>query len=371
MLRHSPGEPINRQPTRSATKTHAAHSAATSTSGLRATLSVALFCCAGPISVLVNRSLMQQLPLPITIAAVGMATTAGIARLALYVKPSLLPPKKNALQPPLSFWRVRMPVGLASAGSLAFGNMAYLYLSISFVQMLKALTPVIVMGFTVAWGLRRLTPRLVLAVLAMATGVCLSAMAEGNIKANATGVAVMLLSEVAEALRCVLTENLLKGKQTQQQHASAGLGVFGTMCAIVPATALCLALCALLLEGRLLAGSLRNWRAASSVLALLPMVVGSAALSAVVNFSVFAAINASSSLFVKLLSPLRNVALIAYGVVVYGETLSNLSLFGYAIAISSFALYSSVGAAETHQAMGMTTTSASIRSHSKTDRGAV
>lgn len=45
-----------------------------------------------------------------------------------------------------SFWmRHILPVGFFMAGTLWAGNLVYLYLSVSFIQMLKAFTPVITM----------------------------------------------------------------------------------------------------------------------------------------------------------------------------------------------------------------------------------
>jgi len=45
-----------------------------------------------------------------------------------------------------SYWiRGIMPVGFFMAGTLWAGNLVYLYLSVSFIQMLKAFTPVITM----------------------------------------------------------------------------------------------------------------------------------------------------------------------------------------------------------------------------------
>jgi hypothetical protein len=46
----------------------------------------------------------------------------------------------------LSYWaRGIMPVGFFMAGTLWLGNLVYLHLSVSFIQMLKAFTPVITM----------------------------------------------------------------------------------------------------------------------------------------------------------------------------------------------------------------------------------
>lgn len=48
-----------------------------------------------------------------------------------------------------------MPVGLCLALNLAFGNTAYTYLSVSFIQMLKAFTPAVVMALGVICGLEK------------------------------------------------------------------------------------------------------------------------------------------------------------------------------------------------------------------------
>ena len=289
-------------------------------------MSIALFCVAGPLATIMNRRtlLASAVPIPITISAVGMAVTALASRVALRARPGLA--THNVAAP--DYLRVCLPIGAAAAMSLALGLQAYLYLSISFVQMLKAFTPVIVLVVTVARRLRKLTPRLLVAVLSMAAGVVLAASGEGSF--NALGVTVMLSSEVAEAVRCVLTENLLRKQR---------LGVLGTMQHIAPACATCLCAAALVFE---LPGVCRAG-AASITGPLLANLAASALLSIVVNFAVFAAIEATSSLTVKLLSPLRNSALIFFGVFFHGEAVSALELVGYIVALVSFAAYTQLG----------------------------
>ena len=50
------------------------------------------------------------------------------------------------------FTRV-LPVGIAQAATLALGNAVYLYLTVSFIQMLKAFTPVMVVIVAVVFGI--------------------------------------------------------------------------------------------------------------------------------------------------------------------------------------------------------------------------
>lgn len=47
-----------------------------------------------------------------------------------------------------------VPIGACYAGTLWVGNAAYLYLSVSFIQMLKALMPVAVFSVSASWELR-------------------------------------------------------------------------------------------------------------------------------------------------------------------------------------------------------------------------
>jgi TRAP-type uncharacterized transport system fused permease subunit len=47
------------------------------------------------------------------------------------------------------------PVGVCLAVNLALGNAAYLYLTVSFIQMLKAFTPVVVLTIGIVCGLEK------------------------------------------------------------------------------------------------------------------------------------------------------------------------------------------------------------------------
>jgi drug/metabolite transporter (DMT)-like permease len=51
------------------------------------------------------------------------------------------------------------PVGLCQALTLALGNAAYLYLTVSFIQMLKAFTPVVVLAIGIVFGIEKAEPK--------------------------------------------------------------------------------------------------------------------------------------------------------------------------------------------------------------------
>ena len=66
----------------------------------------------------------------------------------------------------LKEWTVSvLPIGLATACSLAAANVAYFYLSLAFIQVLKAFAPVITFGVLIAFGLDRHNTKILVASL--------------------------------------------------------------------------------------------------------------------------------------------------------------------------------------------------------------
>ena len=107
-----------------------------------------------------------------------------------------------------SFWvKSIFPVGLCQAATLAFGNGAYLYLSVSFIQMLKAGTPVLVMALLYCLNIEKISKRVGASIIIMALGSCVTTIAEPD--GSIFGIFIMLLSEVSEAGRCVITQFVL------------------------------------------------------------------------------------------------------------------------------------------------------------------
>ena len=109
---------------------------------------------------------------------------------------------------PAGFWlRNCVPVGASAMATMGFGNAAYLYLNLAFIQILKAGTPVVLMVMLYVAGLAQITPRLAVAVFGMSIGVMIAS--AGELRFESIGIVVMLLSEVAEGVRCVLKERML------------------------------------------------------------------------------------------------------------------------------------------------------------------
>ena len=124
-----------------------------------------------------------------------------------------------------------LPVGFCFALSLALGNAAYLHISVAFVQMLKASTPVAVLLCSFAFGLETPTLQLGLFIVLISSGIATSAFNELN--ATTVGVALQMGAVVAEAFRLCLVNLLLTSKGLK-------LSSLATLYYVSPACALCL-----------------------------------------------------------------------------------------------------------------------------------
>ncbi|KAG8831054.1 hypothetical protein FRC17_003787, partial [Serendipita sp. 399] len=121
----------------------------------------------------------------------------------------LLDPTKVSEMSNDIYVRSILPIAVLFCGSLILSNKAYLYLSVSFIQMLKAFTPVTIV--LISFSLRTQSPsrRLLLIISSISFGVCMASY--GELRFNAIGFAIQSLAIVFEASRLVMIEVLLQG----------------------------------------------------------------------------------------------------------------------------------------------------------------
>ena len=103
-----------------------------------------------------------------------------------------------------------LPVGLCFAVSLVLGNAAYLYITVAFVQMLKASTPVAVLLCSFVFGLEKPTFKLAGFIVLISAGI--GTACANEIEMSVIGVAVQMSAVGAEALRLCLVNMLLVSK---------------------------------------------------------------------------------------------------------------------------------------------------------------
>eukprot|EP01018_Ginkgo_biloba_P020445 Gb_10585 [translate_table: standard] len=103
-----------------------------------------------------------------------------------------------------------VPIGALYCFSLWLSNSAYLYLSVSFIQMLKALMPVAVYSIGILFKKESFNPKTMANMVGITVGVAIAAF--GEIKFNPTGILFQLTAVVFEATRLVLIQILLNAK---------------------------------------------------------------------------------------------------------------------------------------------------------------
>jgi len=235
-----------------------------------------------------------------------------------------LPARKRL---PIRFWLQRIiPVGAFQALTLATGNAVYLYLGVSLVQMLKAGTPVIIMAMLYFSGMQRMSREVFACVIIMALGSGGTVGGVGGADFSAIGVAIMMVSELAEAGRCVLTQFVLKDSK---------LSVVEGQYYLAPAS-----LCSLLLYSAVHEwGDIYSTQALAKVIARPWWFVASGVLGIAVNFASFLVIQTSSALLLKMLVTARNAGLVIFSVLMLGEVVTTAQLGGYAVTLVAFSCY--------------------------------
>lgn len=158
--------------------------------------------------IILNQYILKDLhfPYPMFLSGLGVLASAIFSRILVRIGYAKIT-KRDAVEGILWYQRV-LPVGLASAGTLAFGNMVYLYLDVGFIQMLKSFTPVVIILFGYLANVETPTMPVVYSVTLISIGIAATCTFRPTL--SVIGLTVMMLSAVTEAVRLVLTQFLLK-----------------------------------------------------------------------------------------------------------------------------------------------------------------
>jgi hypothetical protein len=126
--------------------------------------------------------------------------------------------------------RAIVPIGLFFSLSLICGNLTYLYLSVAFIQMLKATTPVAVLLSSWVMGIASPNLKVLLNVSAIVVGVILASF--GEIKFVWIGFIYQVGGIVFEAIRLNLVQALLSSAEYKMDPL-VSLYYFAPICAVM------------------------------------------------------------------------------------------------------------------------------------------
>jgi len=160
-----------------------------------------------------NKYVLQSFPFPMYLMMLHMAFCSFFAALLFILTPSLFPSLTDP-QRRITFDRGLLlggvlPIAISYAGNLFFSNLAYLYCSVAYLQMMKQGNVVFVYAASVLVGLEALRWRstFVLLFIMLATFVNIT----GEIHFSLVGTLVQGASQFFEVIRIVLQATLLSG----------------------------------------------------------------------------------------------------------------------------------------------------------------
>ncbi|OJT08126.1 hypothetical protein TRAPUB_981 [Trametes pubescens] len=220
------------------------------------------------------------------------------------------------------FLRSILPIGLLFSGSLILSNTAYLYLSVAYIQMLKAFTPVAIL--LISWTFRIQDPskRLAVIVFMISMGVALAS--HGELRFNLIG----FLTQAAafEASRLVMIEILLHGLK---MNPLVSLHYYAPVCALINLAVLPFT------EG--LAPFYELARIGPMIL------ISNAAVAFLLNIAAVFLVSAGSGLVLTLAGVFKDILLITGSVLIFGAQITPLQVLGYSIALVGLVLYKTAG----------------------------
>ena len=214
-------------------------------------------------------------------------------------------------------------LGATTALALCLGQYPYLYLTVAFIQMLKAFSPTYMVIFLALLGVEQPSRRIVLITVGLSAFTALASAGEVNF--NLVGVSFMVAASTADAVRLVVAQKLLKNLNLAPMEALyytspitlgwMGLAVFTELPDV--------------------------WRtSAHAIVGSHPVLFCVAGLSGfVINLSGFLLVKRTSGMTLKILTMSRNGGLVLVSAVVFGETITRLEAFGYSGLLVCFALY--------------------------------
>ncbi|KAI9737380.1 MAG: hypothetical protein M1834_009534 [Cirrosporium novae-zelandiae] len=236
---------------------------------------------------------------------------------------TLLDGRKTVKMTGRVYLRAIVPIGIFFSLSLICGNVTYLYLSVAFIQMLKATTPVAVLLATWSLGLSPPNMKTLGNVSFIVIGVIIASV--GEIKFVLIGVLFQLAGITFEAIRLVMVQRLLSSAEFKMDPL-VSLYYFAPVCAIMNGTI------ALFLEvPKMTLQDVNN-------VGLFTLLVN-AMVAFGLNVSVVFLIGKTSSLVLTLCGVLKDIILVAASMMIWGTPVSGLQFFGYSIALGGLVYY--------------------------------
>ncbi|XP_074273949.1 putative sugar phosphate/phosphate translocator At2g25520 [Silene latifolia] len=262
---------------------------------------------------------MYNWPFPISLTMIHMSFCSSLAFLLVKVF-KFVEPVSMSKEVYLSSV---VPIGALYAFSLWLSNSAYIYLSVSFIQMLKALMPVAVYSIGVMFKKENFKGQTMANMLSISFGVAIAAY--GEAKFDAWGVTLQLGAVAFEATRLVMIQILLTSK-------GISFNPITSLFYVAPCCLVFLSVPWILVEYPILRDSSSfhfDW-----------FIFGTNSLCAfALNLAVFLLVGKTSALTMNVAGVVKDWLLIAFSWSVIKDTVTPINLFGYGLAFLGVGFY--------------------------------
>ncbi|XP_022897241.1 probable sugar phosphate/phosphate translocator At4g32390 [Olea europaea var. sylvestris] len=262
---------------------------------------------------------MYNWPYPISLTMIHMSFCSSLAYLLVRVF--------KVVEPVTMSWDLYMksvvPIGLLYSLSLWLSNSAYIYLSVSFIQMLKALMPVAVYSIGVIFKKETFRSDTMTNMISISIGVGVAAY--GEAKFDTWGVILQLGALAFEATRLVLIQILLTSK-------GITLNPITSLYYVAPCCLVFLFFPWIFVEFPLLKET--------SSFHFDFLIFGTNSFCAfALNLAVFLLVGKTSALTMNVAGVVKDWLLIAFSWSVIKDTVTPINLFGYALAFLGVVYY--------------------------------
>ncbi|KZV20038.1 putative sugar phosphate/phosphate translocator-like [Dorcoceras hygrometricum] len=262
---------------------------------------------------------MYNWPYPISLTMIHMAFCSSLAYLLVRVF--------KAVEPVTMSWdlylRSVVPIGLLYSLSLWLSNSAYIYLSVSFIQMLKALMPVAVYSIGVMLKKEGFKSETMANMVSISVGVAIAAF--GEAKFDSWGVMLQLGAVAFEATRLVMIQILLTSK-------GITLNPITSLYYVAPCCLAFLFVPWVLVE-------FPSLKENSSFHFDYVIFASNSFCAFALNLAVFLLVGKTSALTMNVAGVVKDWLLIAFSWSVIKDTVTPVNLFGYGLAFLGVAYY--------------------------------
>jgi len=221
------------------------------------------------------------------------------------------------------YLRAIVPIGFFYSLSLICGNLTYLYLSVAFIQMLKATTPVAVLLSSWVLGVSQPNLKVFLNVSAIVVGVVIASF--GEIKFVWIGVIYQIAGIACEALRLTMVQRLLSSAEFKMDPL-VSVYYFAPVCAAMNFLVA-------------LAWEVPKITMAEVYHVGLFTFFLNGCCAFMLNVAVVLLIGKTSSLVLTLCGVLKDVLLVVASMIIWGTQVTGLQFFGYSIALGGMVYY--------------------------------